>query len=94
MKYFDVEKETLYGNLYIGVVNSDGSQAELPEDLGERTEITLGFLVIERDEEGTNQNQKYYSVRTNGETYENNEEEVLEKIKQDYPPTEWQNHNW
>lgn len=93
-RYFQVEKETLYGDLYRGVVNRDGSEYETPEDMGEKMFVVTGFYVRELDEYGVTIGGKFYPVITNAETGDNNEEEVLNKIEADHPATEWQCNNW
>lgn len=93
MKYFTVDKETLSGMMTTGEVYSDGEYVSLPDDV-EAREITMGFSVSEYDEQGITQNVKFYPVATDMESLEDNADEVLEQIKQDYPAGEWQNNNW
>ena len=93
MKYFAVDKETLSGMMTTGEVYSDGEYVSLPDDI-EAREITMGFSVSEYDEQGMIQNVKFYPVATDMESLEDNADEVLEQIKQDYPAGEWQNNNW
>lgn len=93
MKYFTVNKETLSGMMTTSEVYSDGEHVSLPDDV-EAREITMGFSVSEYDEQGLIQNVKFYPVATDMESLEDNADEVLEQIKQDYPAGEWQNNNW
>lgn len=93
MKYFTVDKETLSGMMTTGEVYSDGEYVSLPDDV-EAREITMGFSVSEYDEQGMIQDVKFYPVATDMESLEDNANEVLEQIKQDYPAGEWQNNNW
>lgn len=93
MKYFAVDKETLSGMMTTGEIYSDGEYVSLPDDI-EAREITMGFSVSEYDEQGMIQNVKFYPVATDMESLEDNADEVLEQIKQDYPAGEWQNNNW
>ena len=94
VRYFEVEKETLLGETWRAIVECDGSEAENPRKCDENVEITTGFNVIERDEDGLIVNVEFYEVRTNMGDFTNNEDEVLEKIKQDHPAGEWQNNEW
>lgn len=99
MKYFDVEKEILvikdirrYG------VCTDCTPATPSYDVDyeeKPKEIVAGFTVYEFDEDDTSAKHiEFYPVETNMATYENNEQEVLDKIREKYDPSEWQNNNW
>ena len=99
MRYFSVEKEIVRGEMYRYPVCIDGTQAQAEYEVdtwGEETDksITTGFTFIEYDESGISIDYKFYPVETNMATYENNENEVLEKIISEHPATEWQNHDW
>lgn len=93
MKYFYVEKEELSGMTVAGEVDSDGDYINTPDDQEART-ITTGFTVFECGEDGMVEHTEFYPVKTDMYTFENDEDEVLEQIKSDYPAPEWQNHNW
>ena len=93
MKYFSANKETLSGMMTTGEVYSDGDYVNLPDDI-EAREITMGFSVTEYEENGTITNVKFYPVATDMESFEDDSEFVLDKIKQDYPAPDWQNNQW
>ena len=93
MKYFEVNKETLTGTLVTGQVYGDGEYVNLPDDIEQR-ELTIGFSVSEYEEDGMIENVEFYPVQIDTEGWTTNEDTVLEKIKQDYQPNEWQNNNW
>lgn len=93
MKYFSVNKETLSGMMTTGEVYSDGDYVNLPDDI-EAREITMGFSVTEYEENGAITNVKFYPVATDMESFEDDSELVLEKIKGDYPAPDWQNNQW
>ena len=93
MKHFSVNKETLTGMMTTGEVYSDGEYVNLPDDI-EAREITMGFSVMEYGEDGMIANVKFYPVATDMESFEDDSEFVLNKIKQDYPAPDWQNDQW
>lgn len=93
MKYFSVNREELVGMMTTGVIYSDGEYKDLPDDVEARN-IVMGFSVSEYDEQGMIQTVEFYPVVTDMESLEDNSEEVLDKIKADYPAGEWQNHDW
>lgn len=93
MKYFSVNKEELIGTLTTGEVLSDGDYATLPDDIEQRN-LTMGYSVSIYDENGMIEDVKYYPVKIDTESWETNEDEVLEKIKADFPAGEWQNNQW
>lgn len=94
MKYFEVMKEVMRGTPVMFNVYSDGTQSsdEWEEDFAQ--EITTGFAVKYYDEDGSNSEMTFYPCRVNLTTWEANEAEVLEQIKQDFPAPEWQNNEW
>lgn len=94
VRYFEVRKEVLTGETRQYNVCADGSHAGTSESDGEAREITTGFNVWEYEEDGTTIGVEFYEVQTNMGDFTNNEDEVLEKIKQDHPAGEWQNHEW
>lgn len=94
MRYFEVRKEAFTGVVVAGTVDSDGDYVDLPYDTDETGEITVGFSVFEFGENGMTENVEFYAVKTDTTDWSNNEEEVLEQIKADYPAGEWQNHDW
>lgn len=93
MKYFSVNKEELIGMMTTGEIYSDGEYKNLPDDVEARN-ITMGFSVMQYGEDGMIQNVEFYPVATDMESFTNNEDEVLEKIKADHPAGEWQNNEW
>ena len=93
MRYFSVNKETLSGMMTTGEVYSDGEYVNLPDDI-EAREIVMGYSVTEYEESGAIENVKFYPVVTDMESFEDDSEFVLNKIKQDYPAPEWQNNQW
>lgn len=94
MKYFEVQKEVMRGAPVMFNVYSDGAQSsdEWEEDFVQ--EITTGFAVKYYDEDGTGGDTTFYPCKVDFGTWGANEEEVLEEIKRDFPPTEWQNNEW
>ena len=93
MRHFRVDKEELTGTLVAGEVHSDGEYVELPNDTEART-ITTGFSVWKYKENGETIGVEYYPVEIYADSWTTNEEEVLEQIKQDFPPDGWQNDRW
>lgn len=93
MKQFRVNKETLSGMMTTGEIYSDGEYVSLPDDI-EAREITMGFSVTQYGENGAITNVKFYPVVTDMESFEDDSEFVLEKIKGDYPASDWQNSQW
>lgn len=93
MRYFTVEKEVLRGSLLSGKIFSDGEYKEEPDE-EEIKGMTTGYNVWEYNEDGMTDRVVFYKVDTDTETWTDNEDEVLEKIKADYPASEWQNNEW
>lgn len=93
MRCFSVNKEELIGMMTTGEIYSDGEYINLPDDTEARN-ITMGFSVTEYGEDGMVEKVKFYPVATDMESFTDNEDEVLEKIKADHPAGEWQNDNW
>lgn len=93
MKTFSVNKEELIGTQTTGEIYSDGEYINLPDDIEAKT-ITMGFSVFEYGEDGMIENVRFYPVETDMESLTDNSDKVLDKIKEDYSPTEWQNNNW
>ena len=94
MRYFEVQKEVLRGTPVMFNVHSDGTQScdEWEEDFVQ--EITTGFAVKSYNEDGSDSEMTFYPCNVDFGTWEANEDEVLEQIKQDFPPTEYQNNEW
>lgn len=46
----------------------------------------IKYEVVEFDEYGVMEDTKHY--------YGNDQYDLLDQIKEDYPPEEWQNHEW
>lgn len=93
MKYFSVNKEELIGTLTTGEVFGDGEYVNLPDDIEQRS-LTTGYSVSIYGEDGMIEDVKYYPVTIDTESWVTNEDEVLEKIKADFPVGEWQNNQW
>ena len=94
MKYFEVKKEELAGTLVSGTVLADGDWKELPDDVEARY-ITTGFSVYIYGDNGMIETIDYYPVKTDTESWEDDEEEVLERIKSIYSADNgWQNNDW
>lgn len=105
---FDVEKEYLKGETFRYAVASDGTKdgdwydVSGDEEMGNK--IVIGFTVnLYRGTEHINT--EFYPVQSDmskppvaddtGEyVYQNNEQEVLAKIKADYPAGKYQNNAW
>lgn len=109
MKYFSVEKEYIVGNIYRYEVAPDGTRAgdlyEVDCDEDTPSKIITGLLVNEYEENGTIFNTKFYAVKSDTGTapqkddtgdyvYASDEAEVLAKIAEDHPASDWQNNNW
>lgn len=94
MKYFEVHKYWLVGEECVARVESDGEPCEgTTDNTGDITEVVLFYAVNEYSEGGEEiGSMKYYPITTTGD--KNNETEVLEQIKSDYPAGEWQNNDW
>ena len=93
MKYFTVEREELRGSVMAGEVYSDGEYIDEAHEREIRS-ITLGFSIWTYEEDGTTIAVDFYPVHTDMGTFEDDSAEVIEQIKQDYPPDKWQNNNW
>ena len=94
MRYFSVNKEELSGMVKTGEIYSDDTYVNGVGDIECRT-ITLGYSVSEYDEQGMLQNVEFYKVTTDMGDLTNDEDKVLEKIKDDYSADKgWQNNNW
>lgn len=93
MKYFEVHKEELRGSLMSGQVYSDGEYSEEAVEEELRT-ITTGYSVYEYDENGVREDTEFFPVKTNMTSFEDNSEEVFNKIKEIYSAPSWQNDLW
>lgn len=96
MKYFSVEEEYMEGFTKRREVYKNGEPLhDSYYDVEETRRIYLGFNVFELDETGLTTNVEFYPLKTNMRTLEDNREEVLEQIRQDYSANNgWQNNNW
>lgn len=94
MRYFTVEKEIMRCVPTFYTVASDGTQVGDEWQGSDEQEITTGFAVHFYNEDGTHEDTTFYPVQTDAETFENNEDKVLEEIKRDYPAGDWQNNEW
>ena len=94
MRYFEVQKEVLRGTPVMFNVYSDGTQScdEWEEDFEQ--EITTGFAVKSYDEDGSNSEMTFYPCKVDFTNWEANEDEVLNQIKEDFPPSDYQNNEW
>lgn len=94
MRYFTVNKVELSGMVKTGEVYSDDTYVNGVDDV-EAQSITFGYDVNEYNEQGMLQLVRFYPVEIDVEAYTTNEDEVLEKIKEDYSADKgWQNNNW
>lgn len=96
MKYFEVYEKKLGGKTMTTLVCSDGSYeygATSEENIYEpRVDEILGYNVVEYEEDGSNMQEVFYNVdRVNGQY---NTDEMLERIKAEHDPSEWQCNNW
>jgi hypothetical protein len=95
MKYFEVQKETISAMPIVYTVASDGSQVGQEFESDTMVEnMTVGFNVWEYEEDGTTIGVQFYPVMTDTRDWRNNELQVLETIKYDHQPDEWQNNEW
>lgn len=93
MKTFEVHKEELRGSLMSAECYADGEFINEADEM-EIVSMTTGFSVYVYDEQGVREDTIFYPVKTDTESWENNEEQVLEQIKRDFPAGEWQNNAW
>lgn len=97
-KFFSVEKEIMYvKDIDRFPVYSDGEKSGDNYNVdvdGYPETITIGFLVNIYGEDGFLKRCEFYPVNTNMLDFTNNEKEVLDKIKADFPAGEWQNNEW
>lgn len=93
MKTFEVHKEELRGSVMSGEVFSDGDYINEADELEIRT-LTTGYSVYLYDEQGVREDTEFYPVHTDTRNWENDEDKVIEQIKRDFPPTEYQNNSW
>ena len=94
MKSFRVVANVIRGRYgTIDNVKSDGSYDEEPEMGDEEVEILRGYTVEVYDEYGAGIDEAFYGVATKDDGTDDREE-VIKEICADFPPTEYQNHNW
>lgn len=94
MRYFSVNKEELSGMLKTGEIYSDGTYVNGMDDIEARS-VVVGYSVSIYDEQGMLQNVEFYPVKIDVGDFSTNEDEVLEKIKEEYSADKgWQNNNW
>jgi len=105
---FDVEKEYVIGETYRYAVNSDGTKEGDRYDVvseDQANKILIGFTVNVRRNDQELVDVEFYPIKSDmsqapicddtGEyVYPNNEAEVLEKIKADFPAPKYQNPIW
>lgn len=94
MKHFRVEEEWVSGIPRRMEVASDGEQIGEGYDTSEIVNITLGYNVFVEGEDGRTEGVEFYPVSTNMETFDDNHEQVLDRIKRDYPAPDWENVSW
>lgn len=80
MKYFRVERQQIVGDIVSGEVYADGEFVGLPDTIEPNETKVLGYVVYESNDNGIETGAKYY--------------DDLSDIKNDHPPTEWQNDKW
>lgn len=93
MKTFSVTALVLRGRLGTATVASDGTLLEEPEMSDEEMEILRGYTVEVYDEIGLRIDETFYGVAEKADGTDDREE-VIKEILADFPPTEYQNHNW
>lgn len=94
MKYFRVEEEWVSGVMRRMEVASDGEQIAGGYDTDDIVSITIGYHVFIEDEGGRTEDVEFYPVRTDMETFDNDHEQVLDRIRRDFSAPEWQNNSW
>lgn len=90
MKSFNVYERRVNGLIETTLVARDGdivADAET-KTLEEGARALIGYEVEECDEAGVIFNVRLYPAN------DTNYETVLDKIEDDHPVSEWQNHNW
>ncbi len=92
MKYFTVEEGRIEANIETHAVDSGGGWCSEGETLEDKKDILLWYRVIVYNEDDLGVDVVYYNVCDDGE--HSDADEVLERIKKDYPPTEYQNNDW
>lgn len=94
-KYFTVEEVSVIGSPKQIEVKSDGTWTDDECSLEKSmATINIGYIVSEYDETGDCLAQRSYPVKTDVLTMTDNSVEVLERIRADYPASEWQNNAW
>lgn len=108
MRYFEVEAEYIGGENYRYPVNADGTKGgekyDVDGDPNDRpVRVLIGYLVIEYDENGYTKDCEFYEVETDfagveqgefGAEFTSNKDHVLQVIKDEHDPSEWQNNMW
>lgn len=110
MRYFEVEKEKIFGETRRYPVNSDGTcggdSYDVDGDEDMASAIVVGFVVNVYDEQGLREDTQFYPVKSDmsrspicddtGEwVFQNNEDEVLKQIWEEHAPEDgWQNNMW
>ena len=105
---FDVEKEYVIGETYRYAVNSDGTREGDAYDVDSEDQVNkilIGFTVNVRRNDQELVDVEFYPIKSDMSqaptlddtceyVYPNNEAEVLEKIKADFPAPKYQNPIW
>lgn len=103
MNSFRVSARKVRGRVEEYEVLADGTDAGGTSASGEGAAVLVAYIVEAFDENGIGIVCQEYPVRSYDETekddtgdivYKNNGAEVLEKIKQDYPPEQFENYEW
>lgn len=94
MKRFTVEKEIMRTAPVCYTVGKDGEQVADEWETDYIQCMTTGFTVHVYEEDGVHYNTEFYPVTTDTASWTDNEGDVLEQIKRDFPPTEYQNDEW
>lgn len=92
MKTFTVEKEVAFQTKCYEVA-SDGTQIGDWWEKDPELEITIGFTV-HTYQDNEHISTEFYPVQTDMQSLLNDEDKVLEQIKADFPPSEYQNNEW
>lgn len=94
MKTFTVEREVMRVAPVCYEVASDGSQLGDEWETDWVQELTTGFTVHIYDDDNIHHDTEFYPVMTDTKDWTDNAEEILTRIKQDFPPSEYQNYEW
>lgn len=92
MRFFDVYKLEIKGEMQETLVMSDGTEDGTPSKDDRQVEWLIGYKVYEYEEDGTTIGEKTYYIDRGrpGAT----PDDLLAQIEEDHQPDMWQCHNW